>query len=287
MASALWFYPDPSSPVRKLTAFTRPNDLQVTAEYVRSSAQAMDGTVHTVIHSGFERVRIVIERRSERAAGSAWRDEAQALLWHLEAGEPVAFALDEATAYAYPVTGTTPYSTGLALGANLLAGLAPSAAPAADDPVVLSSALPEFRREGGTVASWSAPNLTLDGKVAYDHRLRSPILRHWGTFPMLRLDPSAARPLYQSERGFVFTLSLDLVQSPADLSAMHEAFQVGGLSLAGNGVTPSATQITLGTVGRRFRTPGVGVTQGALDAIQRSALNAPAQAGGSIPRMRP
>lgn len=287
MASALWFYPDPSSPVRKLSAFTRPNDLQVTAEYVRSSAQAMDGTVHTVIHSGFERVRVVIERRSERAAGSAWRDEAQALLWHLEAGEPVAFALDEATAYAFPVTGTTPYTTGLNLAANLLAGLAPSAAPAADDPVVLSSALPEFRREGGTVSAFAAPTLTLDGKVAYDHRLRSPILRHWGTFPMLRLDPSAQRPLYQSERGFVFTLSLDLVQSPADLSAMHEAFQVGGLQLAGNGVIPSATQITLGTVGRRFRTAGVGVAAGALEALQRSALNAPAQAGGSIPRMRP
>ena len=287
MASALWFYPDPTSPVRKLTAFTRPNDLQVTAEYVRSSAQAMDGTVHTVIHSGFERVRVVIERRSERAAGSAWRDEAQALLWHLEAGEPVAFALDEATAYAFPVTGTTPYTTGLNLAANLLAGLAPSAAPAADDPVVLSSALPEFRREGGTVSAFAAPTLTLDGKVAYDHRLRSPILRHWGTFPMLRLDPSAQRPLYQSERGFVFTLSLDLVQSPADLSAMHEAFQVGGLQLAGNGVIPSATQITLGTVGRRFRTAGVGVAAGALEALQRSALNAPAQAGGSIPRMRP
>ena len=287
MASVLWFYPDPSSPVRKLSAFTRPNDLQVTAEYVRSSAQAMDGTVHTVIHSGFERVRVVIERRSERAAGSAWRDEAQALLWHLEAGEPVAFALDEATAYAFPVTGTTPYTTGLNLAANLLAGLAPSAAPAADDPVVLSSALPEFRREGGTVSAFAAPTLTLDGKVAYDHRLRSPILRHWGTFPMLRLDPSAQRPLYQSERGFVFTLSLDLVQSPADLSAMHEAFQVGGLQLAGNGVIPSATQITLGTVGRRFRTAGVGVAAGALEALQRSALNAPAQAGGSIPRMRP
>ena len=287
MASALWFYPDPSSPVRKLSAFTRPNDLQVTAEYVRSSAQAMDGTVHTVIHSGFERVRVVIERRSERAAGSAWRDEAQALLWHLEAGEPVAFALDEATAYAFPVTGTTPYTTGLNRAANLLAGLAPSAAPAADDPVVLSSALPEFRREGGTVSAFAAPTLTLDGKVAYDHRLRSPILRHWGTFPMLRLDPSAQRPLYQSERGFVFTLSLDLVQSPADLSAMHEAFQVGGLQLAGNGVIPSATQITLGTVGRRFRTAGVGVAAGALEALQRSALNAPAQAGGSIPRMRP
>ena len=247
----------------------------------------MDGTVHTVIHSGFERVRVVIERRSERAAGSAWRDEAQALLWHLEAGEPVAFALDEATAYAFPVTGTTPYTTGLNLAANLLAGLAPSAAPAADDPVVLSSALPEFRREGGTVSAFAAPTLTLDGKVAYDHRLRSPILRHWGTFPMLRLDPSAQRPLYQSERGFVFTLSLDLVQSPADLSAMHEAFQVGGLQLAGNGVIPSATQITLGTVGRRFRTAGVGVAAGALEALQRSALNAPAQAGGSIPRMRP
>jgi len=288
MAGALWFYPDPASPVRKLSAFVAPNDLQVDTVYARSSAVSLDGGVKTAIHAGYERVRIVVERRSERAAGSTWRDEAESLLWHLESGGAVTFALDEAAAYAYPVTGTAPYSTGLSLfGTNILSGLAPSAAPAADDRVVLSSALPEFRREGGTVASFSAPTLTLDNKVAYDHRLRSPIVRHWGCFPALRLAPEAARPLFQSERGFVFTLALDLVQSPADLTALHDAFQVGGIVLAGTGVTPSATSVTLGDVFRRFRPEGVGVAPGALDAIQRSAFNAPAQAGGRIPRMRP
>jgi hypothetical protein len=131
MAGALWFYPDPASPVRKLSAFVAPNDLQVDTVYARSSAVSLDGGVKTAIHAGYERVRIVVERRSERAAGSTWRDEAESLLWHLESGGAVTFALDEAAAYAYPVTGTAPYSTGLSLfGTNILSGLAPSAAPA-------------------------------------------------------------------------------------------------------------------------------------------------------------
>jgi len=248
MTSRIYWYPRASSPLVKTDPYLGLTDFQPDRKKLGGGGIALGGKVTLIPQQGYDSVRLVCERRSERmAALSEWRDEAHTLVDHLQRGGSIGFALD--TTKAFLCAPSSPFIAGLttmAVGGNLFSAWESAATLAADDRMVISSSNPDRMREENTVSAYSAGSLTLDREARFEHSGIITI-RHWGFYPVLKLDPAAiGQNLAPSERGFVFTLTLPLIE---DVSAVEDIVAADGmsqLSLAGTGDTPDA--LTLGTL---------------------------------------
>jgi len=240
MTARVYLYPRTGVSVEKvdLSGSASLTDLQRDPTKVAGYARTYGGSLVSTVSGGYDRVRVVVERASEREDSvSAFRDKAHAIIDHLQRGGRIGFALDSAKACVHRVTSAViPGSTSLNVTQSAAKTWESSAALAVNDRVVVSSALPLRMREEGTVASvpGSYPGaVTLDRAVWFRHTGAPVILRHYGFFPALRLDPDAAgEPLIVSERGYVFTLSLPLIE---EVDAVAEIVQSTGFVLKESG----------------------------------------------------
>lgn len=247
MTSRLYWYPRPASPLVKTDPYLGFTDMQPDRRKLGGGGISLGGNVTLIPEQGYDSLRLVCERRSERmSALSEWRDEAHTLVDHLQRGGSIGFALDADKAFL--CVPTSPFVAGLStipVGGNIFSAWESSATLAADDRMVISSSNPDRMREENTVSAFSAGSLTLDRSVRFDHS-GFVIIRHWGFYPVLKLDPAAlGQNLAPSERGFVFTLTLPLVEDVAALEALVGAAGSSQIGLAGTSDTPDG--ITLGT----------------------------------------
>lgn len=252
MTARIYWYPRATAALHTIDVPQAPNDLQVVRDKVTGGGISLGGAVNIVPQQGYDRVRLVVERRSERLASLyEWRDEARTLVDHLLRGGSIGFALD--TTKAFLCTPGSPFIHGLssvAVSGNALSAWEPSATLAADDRLVVSSSNPERMREEATVASYSAGSLGLDRAVRFQHSGVTAI-RHWGFYPVLKLDPAAEpRDIDVSERGFAWTLNLPLVEVVPDVEALiaglGAGFQLGGTADTPDGVTASSIEDVIG-----------------------------------------
>jgi len=239
MTARLYWYPRATAALHTIDVPQTPNDLQVVRDKVTGGGISLGGAVNLVPMQGYDRVRLVVERRSERLASLyEWRDEARTLVDHLLRGGSVGFALD--TTKAFLCTPGSPFVHGLSsvgVSGNALASWEAAATLSADDRLVISSSNPDRMREEATVASFTAGTLGLDRAIRFQHSGLTSI-RHWGFYPVLRLAPEAQpRDLDVSERGLVWTLNLPLVEVVPDVEALIAGLG-SGLVLAGTSSTP-------------------------------------------------
>lgn len=291
MTARIYWYPRATAALHTIDVPQAPNDLQVVRDKVTGGGISLGGAVNIVPQQGYDRVRLVVERRSERLASLyEWRDEARTLVDHLLRGGSIGFALD--TTKAFLCTPASPFIHGLSsvsVSSNALSAWEPSAALAADDRVVLASSNPERMREESTVASYSAGSLGLDRTIRFQHSGLTAI-RHWGFYPVLKLDPSAQpRDIDVSERGFVWTLNLPLVEVVPEVEALIAGLGTG-IPLAGVGDTPdgvtAATIEDIVTLGRQSigEQDGRPSALGLIGAQERLAAAARIGRDGYTPR---
>lgn len=248
MTSRIYWYPRPTSPLVKTDPYLGLTDMQPDRRKRAGGGIALGGNVTLIPQQGYDAIRLVCERRSEvMSTLSEWRDEAHTLVDHLQRGGSIGFALDADKAFL--VAPTSPFVAGLTsigVGGNIVSAWEPTATLAADDRLVISSSNPDRMREENTVSAYSAGSLTLDREVRFDHS-GFVIFRHWGFYPVLKLDPAAiGQNLAPSERGFVFTLTLPLVEDVAGMEALVGAAGSSQITLAGTSDTPDA--LTTGTI---------------------------------------
>lgn len=241
MASRIYVTPDPLGSLQTFDVPYGLTDFQVRPVKVTGAALMPGGGTTYSVDGGFDRVRIVVERRSQRLASLfAWRDKCHSLIDHLQRGGRIGFAQDADKAVLGSLN-AFPLGSSVQFTSNLYSSWEPTAALAVDDRVVLSSALPDRKREEHTVASRSAgPPVTigLDRAVWFRHGSGPWLLRHHGFYPCLRLDPDArSEDLCVSERGLVFTLSLPLVE---DLATLDSEVESGEVAILGTGDSDGA-----------------------------------------------
>lgn len=233
MTSRIYVYPRIGSAVVKVD-IAHLTDLQISPVKISGHSLTVSGGGASTVDGGYDRVRIVVERRSERLAAVAdYRDQMRGIADLLQRGGRIGFALDTTkAAYSRVMTSNPAGLSIIATTGSLTTSWEASGAVAAGDRVVLASDVPARAREEHTIDSvtGTGPITTvLNRAVWFDHDSPPLTLRHYGFYPALRLDPDAAQEsLVLSERGYVFTASFPLVE---DLDGLREIVTTAGDSL--------------------------------------------------------
>jgi hypothetical protein len=232
----VWWFPKDGGEVAEINLGTL-SSLQTSLAVDQVAAESMEGYIHTTQFGA----RVLVEWSVERFTANAAQRRLQALEGHLRRGGSIALAQDSAKAVAgYLLTSPARGATSVVVDRKPWSSLAPLAALAVGDEVVLEGPQPTLLREVAAIATSGAPTYTLTPGAIYDYQAEAEwvLMRHVGFFPVLRLPiDKRNQTLLTTDRRLNWTWRCIMEIPPH----AYEAF---------SGITETVTGETLGNLSR-------------------------------------
>lgn len=242
--AAFWYYPGgKGTPVEKIDLGEAISDLQITPLRDATTAVTFDGTQFRSSQASKLSARIVLDRFTDESLAQ----DLMSMWAHLELGGAVAFAADDATAFAATLTAipargdTTLYHSG-----NLFSAWSGSN-PVANDYCYIQTGNPGLIREilkvHGSTASTSS-TVEMSNSVRYNYSSSAQMLiRQRDFFPYLVAPQGSigSAPVSHDHR-ISWTLDISLVEDTGAMSSFGDSSLVtgeetGGSSLGSGGLT--------------------------------------------------
>lgn len=241
MSAHIYWYPSETRGLVKLDLGEPFSDIQEQWEYVTEEAPNGDLEFNRLVYGSRCRARFMLERFTDRGKAAKLRS----LFAHLAKGLPVSVAADESYTFA-AFSGNWTLESGkryVKTGGNLFYGYNIVTGLSAGDWFVMRGANPEAHLEEHKVSAWDSDNLKIKLATAggentwYTYDSGPVIIRHEGFWPIMYLAPGQ-RSIITSDRRYLWTLDMQLVDSPGDYSNLYT--ETGGDGFQGLALSDDA-----------------------------------------------